>query len=766
MSSPILNNTDSQTVNAGLPLEDTAHAWSILAGRLEAFLKAWETDEVPPSVSHFLPAEPGALRRMTLVELIKADLEARLQAGRSLRSLEEYISEFPELATEMPLDLIFEEFQIRKQAGLAPNVKEYLKRYPRQADELARLLDSQPGAHVSTSVFATQKKGPGGADLAPGDSIDDFHLLARLGQGAFACVFLARQNSMQRLVALKVSANRSAEPQTLAQLDHEHIIRVFDQRVLADRGLRLMYMQYVSGGTLQEVVTEVRRTDPAARNGAMLFAAIDRALNERGESRPAETPLRERFADADWPEVACWLASRLARGLDYAHRQGILHRDIKPANVLLTADGAPKLADFNISCSSKLDGASPAAYFGGSLAYMSPEQLEACNPAHARQADSLDGRSDLYSLGVLLWELLTGSRPFVDEHAGATWTKTLAEMAARRQAGLEPDRLALAASTWPAGLDQILSRCLAADVSRRFNTGAELARQLELSLQPDARRLLWPADNDWRSVLRRHGMTAVIVATIAPNVVAAVFNYFYNRLEIIESLRHSQDLFWRTQLVINSICFPLGMGLAVYFTWPIARALTPASQATAKIAALPHEALRRLRRRCLALGHMAAGISLALWLLAAPAYPLALAWGGVDNVPASVYLHFVASLALCGLIASAYPFFGVACITVCCHYPAFARSDTLSRDDLHALESLVRWTWVYLLLAASVPMLSVAILVEIGSQAHYALGLLAVGGIAGLAIACSMFRILQSDLAGLIAIATPPGEHHKSTRRR
>ena len=83
----------------------------------------------------------------------------------------------------------------------------------------------------------------------------------------------------------------------------------------------------------------------------------------------------------------------------------MLHRDVKPANVLLTAEPSPKLADFNISFSDKVDGATPAAYFGGSLAYMSPEQLEACNPAHARSADELDGRSDLYSLGMVLWEL-------------------------------------------------------------------------------------------------------------------------------------------------------------------------------------------------------------------------------------------------------------------------------------------------------------------------------------------------------------------------
>ncbi len=765
MSSPIVNNTASQTLSGGLPLDETAHVWSILASQLQSFLSAWETGEAPPSVADFLPAEPLALRRMTLVELIKADLEARSQNGRTLRSLDEYLGEFPELSVEIPLDLIYEEFQIRKQAGLAPSVEEYLARYPHQATELARLLDWQQAAHVSTSLFGS-KKTAGGASLSPGDSIDDFNLLAHLGQGAFASVFLARQNSMQRLVALKISANRSAEPQTLAQLDNDHIIRVFDQRIVPEKGLRLMYMQYVSGGTLQEVVTEVRGHAAGDRTGRLLFTAIDRALTARGESRPADAPLRERFADTPWPEVACWIASRLARGLDYAHRQGILHRDIKPANVLLTADGAPKLADFNISFSSKLDGATPAAYFGGSLAYMSPEQLEACNPAHARQADSLDGRSDLYSLGVLLWELLTGRRPFHDERVSSSWTRTLADMTARRHAGLDHQQLAVVAHDWPAGLNQILLRSLDAAVERRYDTGAEMARQLELCLLPEARRILWPAENNWRLLVRRYGMAAVIVATIAPNVVAAIFNYAYNRLEIIESLQNSQDVFWRTQLMINSIAFPAGMALAVGFMWPVHSAMSNTDAGAAKLATLSHDALRRLRQRCLALGHLAAGISLALWLLAAPAYPIALAWGGVENVPTSVYIHFVASLTLCGLIASAYPFFGVACITVCCHYPVFARYDSLNREDLRSLDSLLRWTWIYLLLAASVPMLSVAILEVIGSQAHYALELLAVGGVAGLAIAFTLFRILQADLAALMVIAAPSGDGHNSLRRR
>ena len=138
----------------------------------------------------------------------------------------------------------------------------------------------------------------------------------------------------------------------------------------------------------------------------------------------------------NWPTTVCWLGARLAAALDYAHRHGVLHRDVKPANVLLDADGCPKLADFNVSFSSKLDGATPAAYFGGSLAYMSPEQLEASNPDHDRQPDELDGRSDVYSLAVMLWELLAGTRPFGEERVAANMIETLTQLAERRRAGV------------------------------------------------------------------------------------------------------------------------------------------------------------------------------------------------------------------------------------------------------------------------------------------------------------------------------------------
>src|SRR5207249_109242 len=107
-------------------------------------------------------------------------------------------------------------------------------------------------------------------------------------------------------------------------------------------------------------------------------------------------------------EAVLWIGARLADGLAHAHDRGVIHRDLKPANILLTDDGQPMLLDFNLSDDARLQGSPAAAGMGGTLPYMSPEQLR----AFVDRTRSLDARTDLYALGVILYELLTRKHPF------------------------------------------------------------------------------------------------------------------------------------------------------------------------------------------------------------------------------------------------------------------------------------------------------------------------------------------------------------------
>jgi hypothetical protein len=477
---------------------------------------------------------------------------------------------------------------------------------------------------------------------------------------------------------------------------------------------------------------------------------VERTLRERGEQPPADAYHRSELARLSWPEVVCRIGIHLADALDYAAAQGVLHRDVKPANVLLTATGAPLLADFNISFGSKLEGASPAAFFGGTLAYMSPEHLDAFNPEHPSGPEVLDARSDLYSLGVMLWELLAGSRPFVDEELEASWPQTLEHMARRRRAGVPAPP-----ADCPSGLAQVLRTCLAPDPAQRFPSGRELARQLALCTHPRAQQLLHPPARGWQQVISRFPTVWVLAAVLWPNLLAALFNLSYNQAEIIAAQPPEvQAAFWQIQLVINGIAFPVGIFL-------IARLVRPVAFALAELRAgrtVEADRLAKVRDRCLRLGHYAAGVSIAEWLLASLAYPIALG-AAVGALPMEFFLHFLASLTLCGLIAAVYPFFGITWLVVQVLYPALLRPGGEGPEELNSLGRLNRLRGVYLLLSAAVPLLAVTALVLIGSQNRFALGVLSAGGLAGCGLAFWSARTILADLQALAYAVHPSGEH-------
>jgi len=735
-----------------LPLEAASAVWDQLSAAVEKFITAWEEGAIVPSITEHLAELPEAQKRMTAIELIKVDLEYRWLKVKEPKYMEEYFAEFSFLGRDVPVDLLYEEYHVRRQAGETAPPLDLLKRYPNQADELKRLLGSSSVAQSTTLV----KHGPRRSlSLVPGDKVDDFDLIAKLGEGAFGDVFLARQRSMQRIVALKVTADKGAEPQTLAQLDHENIVRVYDQRQLPDSGLRLMYMQYAAGGTLGGVVEKIRSIPPAERTGADYLKAVDSVVRARGEDLPAESPLRAKLAGMEWTQVVCWLGARLARALDYAHNAGVLHRDVKPANVLLTAEGSPKLADFNISFSSKLDGATPAAYFGGSLAYMSPEQLEACNPAHDRTPAELDGRADLYSLGVMLWELLTGYRPFEDEQVERSWGLTLEQMTMRRRRGVQTHVLRGLCCDEAPGLDLALGRALAPDAKDRYIDGTEMARHFELCLHPQTQRLIVPRE-DWlhRFVVRCPELV-VLLLTIAPNGLAGLLNYLYNKQEIIDHLPGADAVFQNVQTIINLVMFPLGGAIGLYRLAYVGRYVRSA----AKRAALNDAQTADLRRRTLFMGNEASMIGLNLWVVAGFAYPIAM-HVGLGDVPWQLYAHFFTSLILCGLIATAYPFLLVTFISLHNYYPLFIRLRTMNRTDRDWLGKLRRLGWVYLVMAALVPMSAVFVLATIGSEAKEALGIMAAGGIIGFIMAFFGAKTFQADYEALI-VAT-----HQQSREK
>ncbi len=736
--------TVARNIDETLTAED---AWPLLSERVTALTRAWQASPAStPSLAELLPDSPPSLRRLVLIELIKTDLEYRYLHAEQRRLVEQYVSEFPELCVndQLPCDLIYEEFRIRQHSGEMVDRSEYERRFPQHWPELQRLLQIESRHLVSTRVPTDRAE-----DFQPEQIIDDFHLLARLGQGAFASVFLARQLSMQRFVALKISSNRGDEPQTMAQLDHPHIVRVYDQRRIAGRPLRMLYMQYIAGGTLQNVAEQVRRTPPAARHGRLLLEAIDRSLAVNHEVPPDDSRNRAWLSGASWCETVSWLGLRLASALHYAHQQGVLHRDIKPANVLLAADGSPKLADFNISFCSKVAGTSALVHFGGSLAYMSPEQLEASNPQHDRSADDLDARSDIYSLGVLLWELLTGARPFRDRDLSGDWGKLLTEMTAQRMAGVSAEMHARLPRDVPPGLVAALLRCLAPNRDDRCPNAAQLARQLELVLQPQVQRLLRTEGRRLVDAVQRYAPLALALAGVLPNLLCSALNIRYNFTEIISQLeaQHALDVFYRQMAIINPIAFSSAIVIVLRYAFGVLRNLRARCQGRVVDAA----ALAESRRRALRLGEVVAMVTGIEWIISGVVFPL---WLHLDPTTHNAlnwshYLHFFTSQLLCGLIAATLSFFTINYLAVRAFYPRLMQSELEDLELLPRLRRLTRHCSYAFYLSVPLPLLAILAVVMAQVQTPEAFVVLAALGLVNFGICFSLVGAINRDAEAL-----------------
>lgn len=556
--------------------------------------------------------------------------------------------------------------------------------------------------------------------LEPGERCEDFEVLAVLGAGSFARVYLARQLSLGRQVALKVSANRGSEARTLASLEHDHIVSVFSETVVAERDLRLLCMQYVPGTNLDRLVRAMARLDPAGRSGRAIVEALDALSTHPVAFEAAALRDREQLASWDYVEAVCWIGARLAEALAHAHAHGILHRDIKPANILLNRYGRPFLADFNIA----LDREAGADTFGGTLAYMAPEHLDAFNPFDGTPREAVDRRSDIYSLGVVLFELLTGRHPFGHGGREDPTPERLRELAEERRAAVPSASEPCAAV--PAVLDRILGRCLDPDPDRRYQDAAELGRALDgcRELRHVESRL--PPLGPLTRPLTCWPFAALIALAFLPHVLGSLVNVPYNAIQIMRNLTEAQqDVFWnRLVPAYNVIAYPLCFWLCFRLIVPGVRALRELSRPGPETA----ERVAAARRGLLTLPMWVVALSCLGWLPGGIIFPL-----GIDllagPLPAADYGHFLISFTLSGLIALTYSYFGVQLVVLRVLYPRlWVDAQNFRRVATRELTETRLRFWLFQLLAGAIP-LSGALMFVFGMDLSAAAFRFLVGGL-------------------------------------
>jgi serine/threonine protein kinase len=591
--------------------------------------------------------------------------------------------------------------------------------------------------------------------------VGDFEIVRMLGRGAFGIVYLARQISLDRLVALKISENRGSEGRTMARLEHQHIVQVFSETVEAAFNQRLLCMQLVPGVSLDRLIGAIhakwagqRSGETPAWTGRELLSTIDAAASLPAAFDPSALHDREALAAMDAVEATAWFGSRLAEALDFAHKHGVLHRDIKPANILVNPYGRPMLADFNISSQPEPipsptpdrggeRGVAGEEVFGGTFAYMSPEHLDAFNPADATGTDAVDERSDLYSLGLVLSQLLAGKISFDLPQPGLSLPDTLREMADQRR---RPQKLAPASRPGARQtLERSIGRALDPAPENRFQNGAELAEQLDGCRQLRAAERQLPRARGLVERILRRPFVWLIILVVLPQLLASAVNIAYNLAQIVDGLTvQQQQLFARVALAYNALVYPLAVALFVIAVRPVWRCWLSLSRGES----LGDSQVTAARQRALRLPRWIAGLTTLGWFPGGVLFPVVISATAGPLAPDAAG-HFVASFWLSGLIALAYSLCGVYFIVVRALYPALWRDvrrfKELARKELAPTTvGLARIQW----LAGSIPLVgAVMMLFLAGDAGNFQFRLLVAGlivlGMIGSHIASAIARGLS-----------------------
>lgn len=406
------------------------------------FAALWESSDPSPDVFAFLRDAPDPTHQDRLAVLL-VDQSHRWRSEQPLL-VEEYLEAFPDLASDQDakIELAVGEFKAQSDSGQSPDVEAFVARFVDLGDSLRSRLSSAPSTGHEPAKAASDP--PEKADdpltattetYRPGDTpgeekIGRYRLVRILGEGGFGRVWLAHDDELARYVAIKVpTPERMAEPEhaeqylaearTLASLDHPNLVPVYDVGRTDDGSCYVVY-KFIEGSDL---AARIRRGRPSFSESAELIATVAGALH-------------------------------------HAHERRLVHRDVKPRNILVEEAGTPFVADFGLAL--REEDFSRDSGIAGTPEYMSPEQASG-------EGHRLDGRSDIFSLGVVFYELLTGRRPF----RGSSKLETL-----HRVTTTEPPPPREIDDSIPVELERICLRALAKRASDRYATAEELAEDL------------------------------------------------------------------------------------------------------------------------------------------------------------------------------------------------------------------------------------------------------------------------------------------------
>ncbi|MGH7173210.1 MAG: protein kinase domain-containing protein [Gemmataceae bacterium] len=377
---------------------------------------------------------------------------------------------------------------------MCPDCENAVRRLDGLIDPVIRSL--RHALAVPTTTLTLPHAAPATIDLASDAQprrVAGYEILGELGRGGMSVVYKARQPGPNRLVALKMilsGAHASTEQRTrflreadaIARLQHVNVVQVYE--VGEHEGLPFLSLELLNGGNLEQKCA--------------------------GLPQP--------------PREAAALVEVLARAVHYAHGQGIVHRDLKPSNILLTEQGEPKISDFGLAKQAQVELTATGALLG-SPPYMAPEQAVGDKRA-------VGPLTDVYGLGTILYECLTGHPPF----QGTTTAETLLQVCSQ-----EPVAPILLQGKTPRDLNTICLKCLSKEPQRRFASAAELADDLRRFLdgRPILARPAGVGERAWRWARRNPSWAVALVLLMLTAVTAVVASV--NLAEALADSKHAHD---------------------------------------------------------------------------------------------------------------------------------------------------------------------------------------------------------------------------------
>ena len=473
----------------------------------------------------------------------------------------EYSPELRDL--EDRLDDLFDEISSKLRNGERVDLDDYERRYPELSD---RIRNAFPGiralidlGHIapesSTNINSTNSIQNG--------VLGDYRIIGEIGRGGMGVVYEAEEISLDRRVALKILPFAAMldekqlrrfknEARAAAILEHPNIVSVYS--VGAERGVHYYAMRLVQGHSLAEVLSELTKTNERQDVSDTSRDEVDSLATSQTDTTPIAAITTEYTANrSHFFNRIAKLGEQAALGLEHAHQQGVIHRDVKPANLLIDRDGKLSITDFGLARITTDPGVTMTGDLVGTMRYMSPEQAMA-------KRIIVDPRTDIYSLGITLYELVTLRPAFEADDRQALLTKIMFANP------LSPQQLD---SRIPSDLETIIQKAIEKDPQHRYATMADFADDLHrfqngltiMARPPSLLDRFWKWGQRRKKTVVAFSVSCFVVALISTVAAILVFraNYHANAAlqtseELRKELRENLELEARRSQLFKKVC--------------------------------------------------------------------------------------------------------------------------------------------------------------------------------------------------------------------